>query len=271
MENRPMTQLEPDSPFRSVIGLGDTQAIYTQSAASRFFNLAGCALVLLAAAGLFYYGWSYAGYYPDVAAENVPVIYGIGLLVLALGVYWGWWQVARWNFQAVLSANGFAFFNGRDVTSFKWNEITSIKMQVTHIRHYGIPAGTIRKYAIASSSTRLKMDGTLSRVDDLILNIRRNSLPFIVERQKQALNSGQFVPFGAVEISRDEGIRIGWRKLQWAEVQQLTVRNGSLSIVPRKRGLFSGAGMPVQRVENLDSLLNISDQLIRQSDPSAAR
>lgn len=265
-----MDQLSIGSPFHSLIGMGESKTIYRQSVASKTLNVIGSLLFLFAAAYIFYYGLNYKNVYPDVAAANTPIIYGFAALLVGTGIYWAWNIFSRWQDMAVLYENGFAYFNGRDVTSFKWNEITSIKIRMTQLRvEHFIPAGKIRMFIFESPSAKLKLDGTLSKVEDLVKNIRANALSFMVPRLRQELNSGKILQFGPVSIHKAEGISIKKKKCAWNNIANVRVVNEVLEIVPRKNGLFGRLSANSWQVSNLDALFILSEEMIRQNSQVA--
>ncbi|MEW5941012.1 MAG: DUF6585 family protein [Chloroflexota bacterium] len=263
-----MDQLPVDSPFQPVIGMGRAQAVYKPGALSKILNALGCLIILAAGAYVFYYGLIYRDLFPNVADTNVPYILGFALIVLGGGAYWGWRILSRWNEMAVLYQNGFAHFSGRGdvVTSFKWNELTSITVRVTQLRvEHFIPAGKIQQFTFESPTAKLKLDGNLSRVEELVSHIRRNALPLMVNRMAMDLNSGQTLQFGPLSIHKTEGVQMKNKKYGWDEIAQMRVVNDILEILPKKRGLFSRIGVYTWKVPNLDAFFYLSDQLMKQS------
>ncbi|MFZ5885231.1 MAG: DUF6585 family protein [Chloroflexota bacterium] len=250
--------------------MGEIQAVYKQGMASKLSNAFGSLLFLLAGGYVLYYGLNYKNVYPDVAATNTPFIVGFALILIGAGGYWAWTLFSRWNEVAVLYQNGFAHFNGRDVTSFQWNDITSITAKVTRMTVYHfIPAGTMRKYIFESPSARLKLDGTLSGVDELVNQIRQNVFPIMVNRLSQELNAGKTLSFGPISISRTEGIRSKNKKYAWADVAGLRVVNGILEVVPKKKGLFGRISSDIGFIPNLDILIALSTDMIRQHNQNS--
>lgn len=264
-----MIQPDGDLPFQPVIGMGSVQVVYRQSIASKVMNLFGSLLFLIAGGFIIQYGYNYQYTFPDVAKENTPWIYGFGLLVFGLGIYWAWGVFSKWKYMAVLFQNGFTYFNGRQATSFKWDEITSVQQAVTQMTYYHlIPAGTIKKFEIVGPNTTLKMDGTLSKVDDLILQIRKNSYPCRFDRQMQELNGGRTLQYGSLSASRAEGIQMKNKRIAWADIANVRIENGNLEIHSRQKGLFKNISTPVGKTPNIDVFLGISEAMSQQANQS---
>lgn len=265
-----MNQPNGELPFNPQIGMGSVQVVYRQSMASKIMNLFGSLLFLIAGGLIIRYGYNYKFSFPDVASENTPWIYGFGLLVFGLGAYWAWDIFSKWRYLAVLFQNGFMYFNGRQATSFKWDEITSVQQAVTQMRYYGvIPAGTTKKFTIAGPAGTLKLDGTLSKVDELLFKIRENSYPCRFERQMQELTGGRMLQYGALSISETGGIQMKNKKITWADIAGMKIQNGNLEIVSRQKGLFKNISVPVGNTPNIDVFLGISEVMARQANQTA--
>lgn len=233
---------------------------------SKIFSVLGSLVFLFAGAYVFYYGLNYMNVYPDVAATNTPIIYGFAVILVAVGIYWSWSISSHWKDMAILYENGFAHFNGRDITSFKWNEITSIKIRITqlHVEHV-IPAGKIREFTFESPAAKLKLDGTLSKVEDLVQKIRANTMNFMVPRLMQELNSGKTLQFGPISIHKTEGVSTKRKKCAWKDVAHMRVVNEVVEITPKKNGLFGRISVNSWQVSNLDALFILSEEMIRQN------
>lgn len=260
-----MNQPGGDLPFQPAIGMGSVQVVYRQSIASKIMNLFGSLLFLIAGGFILRYGYNYQYTFPEVAKENTPWIYGFGLLVLGLGAYWAWDIFSKRKYMAVLFQNGFTYFNGRQATSFKWDEITSVTQAVTQMSYFNvIPAGTTKKFTIEGPSATLKMDGTLSKVDELLSEVRKNSYPCRFERQMQELEGGRTLQYGPLSISKADGIQMKNKRIAWADIANMRIENGNLEIVSRQKGLFKNISTPIGKTSNVDVFLGISEAMTRQ-------
>lgn len=265
-----MNQPDGELPFQPEIGMGSVQVVYRQSIASKVMNIFGSLLFLIAGGFILSYGYNYQYAFPDVAKENTPWIYGFGLLIFGLGAYWAWDIFSKWKYMAVLFQNGFTYFNGRKATSFKWDEITSVTQAVTQMSYYGvIPAGSIKKFSIEGPAGTLKMDGTLSKVDGLLTEIRKNSYPCRFERQMQELEGGKTLQYGPLSISKAGGIEMKNKKIAWADIADMRIQNGNLEIVSRQKGLFKNISTPVGKTSNIDVFIGVSQAMAQQANQAA--
>jgi hypothetical protein len=265
-----MNQPDGELPFQPEIGMGTVQVVYRQKIASKIMNLFGSLLFLIAGGLILLYGYNYKNSFPDVASANTPWIYGFGLLIFGLGAYWAWDIFSKWKYVAVLFQNGFTYFNGRKASSFKWDEITSVTQAVTQMSYYGvIPAGTTKKFTIEGPAGILKMDGTLSKVDELLAEIRKNSYPCRFERQMQELNGGKTLQYGPLSISKAGGIEMKNKKIVWADIADMRIQNGNLEIVSRQKGLFKNISTPVGKTSNIDVFVGVSQAMAQQANQAA--
>jgi len=98
-------------------------------------------------------------------------------------------------------------------------------------------------------------------VEELAATIRKNIFPLLYDKYAQAYNGGQTCTFGPVKISKAEGIQIGKKIYPWAEVEQVAIKKGILSVKKKDGGWFSGAKATASSIPNLEVLLAIIDQV----------
>lgn len=253
--------------------LGRPVHVYTQGGASRVVSAILCPAFIVLAAGLGY--WALAVYpqeYPHVARTNVPIILVFAAGILAAALYWAWRIVRHWNDKAVAYEQGLAHMSGGQLHKLRWDEIESLQMRVIRHTVYGIiPAGTEHKYTITGRlGDRIKLDDNIGKVEQLFDEIRERAVPHILARSRQAFDAGAPVQFGAVSISKAQGLQYGKKRYGWDEIAQVRVVNGLLMIKTRKGGLFSGLNVAVPNLTNLDVLLTIVSDVAAQYAGQAA-
>jgi len=203
--------------------------------------------------------------YPEVAASNSPWIIGWGVFILGITLYESWKLITRWNESAVVYQDGFAHYRGKDLPSFKWVDIAAITMRAIKMTYYGIiPTGTMHKYTLYNrDGEKYKLDGIMSKIEELILQIRQGIFPHLMNEYKTLFNAGKPLEFGHMIISRSGGVRKGNKTYPWQDIAQIAMDKGTVHIVPKKRGLFRGFTQPVESIPNVDVFLTISKEMIQ--------
>lgn len=259
-----MTQLSLPLQFKNIVGLGQPVKSYAHSKLSKIGNVIGCIICLAIGIYLIIEGLVlYPQRYPDVAESNSPIIIGVGVAFLLGTIFWVWRLITKWNEMLVVYDSGFAYFNGKEMSTFKWEEISTITMRVIKQTVYGvIPAGTQRKYWIHNvSGEELKLDGSLSEPDDFINRVREGANPYIFARKKEHFDTGEPLDFGAIAISTSKGIIKGKNNYPWSDIGQIGLNQGTLWVVPKEKGAFRKFSVPVIGMPNFDILMALSAEM----------
>ncbi len=258
-----MSSIPVPPQFQTVQSLGEPLSVYKGGGLMRWGSVLFCILGACLVPLVFYYALTYQETYPNVAAQNVPVLLIVGLL-LALGLLlWAWRILARWTETAVVYAEGLAHYNGQRILVYEWNQIAAITAQVIQYRYYGIiKAGTSHKYTLTHlNGKQLKLDDHFHHVAELFDRIRERTFRPILTRCCQAYDMGDTVQFGAFAISQAQGVLKGKKSYPWSEIGDVSVIQGTVTIKPKRGGLFSGMSAPVAKVLNLDVFLAMVQEL----------
>jgi hypothetical protein len=258
-----MPDLDMPPALQSLLGLGDPVRVYRPGRAARLLNALACVAWALLGVGTGYFAYTYHTWAsPQVTRTNVPTLYGIAALILGSALFWAWRIRVRWPEAAVVFRDGLAHYDGRQVRTFKWGELAMILMRVTKTSYYGIPTGTVRQYTITDrTGTRLKLDNSLAKVEDLMKQVMDGAYPHILARDRQAFSAGQRLQYGPISISRDEGVQQGKKRLAWSEIARVAVNDGTVTIKPKKGGLFAGLGASVAAIPNVYAFLAIVGEM----------
>jgi hypothetical protein len=263
--------LRTDVPevFSSVISLGEPKKVFKPSAGAIITNILLC--LILGALGIFFISTSLE-YRSAESGNSYLINLIVGLLFLIFVLYYIWKLIAKWGEMVVVYEKGFGYSDGDEAFSIPWGDVTSFTMRVIQMRYYGfIPAGTVRAYKIETrSGKKIKLDSTLSRIEELINLIREKITPLQLEQYIQALEKGMVLQFGPVTVSRDLGIQERGNICRWAEIDNIVVANGEIYIKPNKKNTFRGAHFPVHEVPNVDAFLIITSNLLNQYIKQAA-
>jgi hypothetical protein len=109
------------------------------------------------------------------------------------------------------------------------------------------------------------LDGTLAHVDQLLDQMRDQTLPFIMARSKMAFDGGQPVQFGPLSITKLQGLQKGNKIFAWADVGKITVSNGIVEIKPKKGGLFGSVSVAVESIPNIDVFFAMCEEMMKQN------
>lgn len=264
-----ISTIELPPAFQYVIMLGQPLRLYRPARGLIVVIGFACAVFVLLGIGMILYGLVlYPRAFADAPSIEVTIAGGILMLLpLALATNMLW----RSTEAAVLYRDGLAHFNGKVVIAVKWEEIASLTMMVTETRMYGvISIGRLHDYTLITlSGKKIKLDGTLAKVEDLVNEIREHSLPHILARSRQAFDAGQMVAFGPISIGKTQGIEWGKNRYAWEDIGQISLSKGEVAIKPKKRGLFRAFCVPVPQVPNVDVFLALGAEMAEQQKQTA--
>jgi hypothetical protein len=258
-----MDQSDLDPVFKSLIGMGAALKIYKQNRIASLSEIFSFLFMTVSGFGMIYY--APIVYKRDgISIETIMFVLGAPSF-LSIGLYFLWRVFYWWNDIVVLYQNGVAYQQRKGMTTFKWNEITSIKIEAANFRALGvIPSGKVRDYRIANSSTQLRMASTLDQIDDLMSEIRKNTFTPMLARLRQEFDTGRSIRFGSVTIHKD-GVQWKSKKYSWKDLAQAGIANGTIHYIPKNRNPLDGIHVMARDVINFDVLLALSNELIKQN------
>ncbi len=255
---------EIPSAFSDIIGFGPAEQVYSVRRASKWGN-AIATLFLFMGVLIF----TVIGVANMSTSDNAWPLLVLAVILFLVGVFTLWSAVSNWKKCAVVYQQGFAYNDRKGLTTCLWNEIESIKSNV--VKHYtnGIYSGTTHTYTIEKKDeTRLMINDTLVKVEELFDSIRERSFESIYQRYSSVYNSGVPVSFGPVTISRGEGISIGRKNYPWDQVASVSIQKGAISVAKKGGGRFSGASIPSTQIPNLGVMLSIINQVVEVQVPA---
>lgn len=265
---QPIAPTQVPEQFSSVFGLGAPTGVFKASNASRWVSaIAGVALLGGAALTVIYgiydsytqtekYGSAVLGrtLTPPACIALILFLLGAGLAVSAF---------VNWNKAAVVYEKGLAYNDRKGLRAWRWDEINHFFMAITKHYYNGIPTGTTYVYTLRKTDgSQIKLDNKFAGIQELGKAIQQGVFPLQYERLVQALKNGQTVALGSVILSKDE-IVIGKKAFPWAEVEQVGIQRGFVSVKKKGGGWFSGASASVASIPNLEALLAVVDQIVK--------
>jgi hypothetical protein len=253
--------------FSSVYGLGLPTGLFLIGSASRWVSAVFGLLLLGGAALAVVYGMydtyvQTAKYGPAVFQRTVTPPVCIAAIMFLFGLWLALSAFVNWKKAVVLYEKGLAYNDRKGLQTWRWEEIHYFFIAITRHYYNGIPTGTTTLYTLKKpDGSQLKLDNKFSKIQVLGKFIQQNVFPLHYERLVQALKNGQSVTLGSVALSKD-GITIGKKAFPWAEVEQVGIQSGFVSVKKKGGGWFSGASAPVASIPNLEAMLAVVDQVV---------
>ncbi|HNB50582.1 MAG TPA: hypothetical protein PK530_01495, partial [Anaerolineales bacterium] len=198
---------------------------------------------------------NYSKYGPATLSQQLsniflPTVIITGVLFLA-GLATIWSTYTNWRKAAVVYQEGFAFSDHKGVRTLRFDQISGMTSAVTKHYRNGIYTGTTHLYTIwDKKGTKLALNDSLPKVEDLSNFIRQGTFPFLYKSAADTYNAGQKVQFGPVSISKADGITVQKKSYKWDEVGQVKVEQGFLKVEKKGGGWFSGANVMIAAIPN---------------------
>ncbi|NUM45390.1 MAG: hypothetical protein HUU38_11860 [Anaerolineales bacterium] len=266
------SNLQIPPQFSAVFGIGAPQAVFQPKGAGKWSSLV-FGVIFLGGSVLGFLGGSFVTYsnYSKFGPaslqqqlQNVflPTVLIAGFVFL-LGVAALWSAFTNWRKAAVVYQEGLGYSDHKGVRTLRWDQITGMTSAVTKHYRNGIYTGTTHLYTLwDKNGTKLVLNDSLPKVEDLSNHIRQGIFPFLYKAAADSYNAGQRVQFGPVTISKAEGITVQKKSYKWDEVGQVSVEQGFLKISKKGGGWFSGTGAAIAAIPNYEVLLSIINQVV---------
>lgn len=249
-----MTQLDPNHPLMTVVGLGSLKGVHERKSkipgliAALFFMFIG---IVAAIAGI---GWGLYEVYTfgssrwDDAWPAILLGGGLGGLVFLLSAWSVFNTLRSWKLAVGLYEQGIGVVGNSGVQQVRWDQVTETYQQVT--RHYtnGVYTGTTHRYTIVVDGKKTVFDDKLKGIEDLGNAIQNGVSNVLFPRYATAINNGQRVNFGPLGLDR-EHLYSGNKSLLWSEIKGVKLDRGNISI-KKEGGWFSWASVTVPQVPN---------------------
>ncbi len=260
-------QTNTNSPFLSVMGLGQFKSEYSSKGRGRWVTVA-FGLLLLAATPVSLLIALYVGY--DTlqrrgwvkVAESValPLIIAGVCFLLALGILITAWR--NWTLAAAVYDNGVALNSRKGVQQMAWADVTAVWQAVT--KHYtnGVYTGTTHVYTLQSNTgEKLVFDDRLGKgVEQLGTALQDGVSKVLFPRYAQALDNGQKVTFGPLALDREK-FYSGKKELTWAEVPAVKIDKGIISVRKEGKGWFNWTAVSVPQIPNFYVFITLLNRL----------
>lgn len=259
----------PEIParFLTVMGMGARTDYYPLKKGVRLGSLVACILLLAGSVvvmfvGLFNAYRAFQQHGTSLIDDTLGWPLVIAVILFLFGLLAAWSAHVNWDKAVVVYERGIAYSDRKGIQTWPWDQVVSMTSAIT--RHYtnGIYTGTTHTYTLLNrQNRRLVLSDSIRKVEALAKVIEEGIFPQLYEHAADQYNLGQSLTFGPVTINKT-GIAIGKKNFAWADVKQVTIRQGSLKISRADGGWFSGASAMVSAIPNLRVLSAILQQVV---------
>jgi hypothetical protein len=250
-----LMQVQSNSPFQGVVGLGALKREWANTGKGKWFNLVFGLLCLAAAPALGLLA-AYLGYnaYNNSGVSRVdnaiipPLCVGaIALVVGALIVFTTW---RNWNLAAALYEQGVAYRARGPVQQVRWDEIEAVWQAVTKHYHNGVYTGTSHSYTVQTKTgQKLTFNDSFGKGIELLgQGLQQGTAERLLPRYWQALQAGQKLTFGPLALDRDK-LYADKKELPWTEIKAIKIERGNISI-KKDKGWLAWANATVPQIPN---------------------
>jgi hypothetical protein len=198
---------------------------------------------------------------PAMLDDKLAAPMGYAFIFFLAGLLAGWSAFTHWNMGVVTYEGGFAWCDRKGIQVWRWEELVSITSAITRVYTIGIYTGTTHIYTLSNCrSQRLVLSDSLRRVEQLAMNIERNTFPLLYAPAVDRYKAGKRLGFGPLLLST-EGIEIGKNTYPWQMLKEVSIHHGRLKVFGKEKGLIDGASLSVSTIPNVRVLLAIIHQV----------
>ncbi|HVN56242.1 MAG TPA: DUF6585 family protein [Anaerolineaceae bacterium] len=258
------------SQFSKVQGLGRPIDVFLprQDFMVRIGPFLLAILTILAAIAVLAWGafQTYQRYFrngPAVIWRSLTLPLILAAVLILIGIAVAWIALTRLNRAVVLYERGVAISTLLKMRSWHWEDISSIQAAITRMVFLHRASAPSYVYTLTRrNGNKVTLDDTLDRIEVLGSSIREKATPYILARYSQALENGQILHFGPVQVSLHEGVRIGTHVYDWSQLDELAVLDGQVRVRLAPDGKLTTSQPPVMvyQVPNLDVLLSLANK-----------
>ncbi|MCL4561098.1 MAG: hypothetical protein M1281_10835 [Chloroflexi bacterium] len=257
--------------FSTITGLGSPvqfyplklRGIYKSVTASLAVVGIGAGIVILFVGGLQTY-WSYYYHGPSVVMKNLTLPLILGVLLLIFGALAVWAAYSRWIISVVIFEKGLACRDRKGMHAWPWEEISSIRTQLTQSPLGALGGRTRHVYILTKTDgDRIILDDSIDRVEDLAENLRSIILPAIFRKYTASFYQGISLQFGPIIIDKDRGTKIEDRWYSWRQIREASIQSGAAIFIIQDEGKPARRiKIPVAQIPDVDVCISLINQML---------
>jgi hypothetical protein len=187
------------------------------------------------------------------------------LLIIFFTAFMFWWgrlNFIRWKDAAVVYSDGLAFFNGKTILAFRWDEIATITLDATAFSKEQMTVFMIDSYTIRHlNGKQVKVHRNVRCAAELYDQVRERAFSYRMTRSQQAFDAGEPVNFGALAISKTQGLLAGKEILPWQEIDDISFQKDQAIVKATRAGMRRTFSTELTGIHNLDVFLAIAREM----------
>ena len=158
----------------------------------------------------------------------------------------------------VVYRDGFAFRAGKDMHTWRWEEVTVIQSNLYrnstgHGRGYIEHEYTLTK----NSGDKVILDSGIKNVEGALEPIKHNVFAQLLPPLAQAYQSGQAVTFGPVTIHKQNGIQMDGKPYAWETILEIKVHLGRFTMSRRDGKKHEVRASAIPNIELLCQMIGL--------------
>jgi|SRR5579859_649303 len=160
--------------------------------------------------------------------------------------------------ELVLYRDGFAFHTGKDLHTWRWEEVAVIVSDLTtQVSSRGMGFEGSEYTLIKGSGDKVILDDRIKHIRSALETIKQNVSPRLLPPLAQAYNSGQSITFGPVTIHKQNGLQLDGKLHPWDTILDIQVESGRFKITLRDEKKHEVRASHIPNIELLAQLIGL--------------
>ena len=184
--------------------------------------------------------------------------------MIAAGAYWTWRVSMWWKKTIGVYEEGLAVVQRGELKSYRWDELAWIKM-LNLVTTVNFLSSRYRRCEISPvAGESFTVTNGVAAGPEFFDAVERRTFPYFWHAAAEAYNSGEWVDFGPIRISKSSGLEIRGKLFDWNNLSPITIRNGTIYIAPLKGKLFGTKSVSAHKVHNLSVCVKLIQDLLQK-------
>jgi hypothetical protein len=160
--------------------------------------------------------------------------------------------------ELVLYRDGFAFHSGKDLHTWRWEEVAVIVSDLTEqISSRGMGFDGSDYTLTKSSGDKVILDDRIKGIRRALESIKQNVTARLLPPLAQAYHSGQAVTFGPVTVHKQNGLQLDGKLYPWDTILNIKVESGRFKITLRDEKKHEARTSHIPNIELLGQLIGL--------------
>jgi hypothetical protein len=158
----------------------------------------------------------------------------------------------------VLYRDGLAFRTGKDLHTWRWEEVAVIVSNSSMHSSEHARVWTAYEYSLTKSSgEKVILDDGVKEIEDAIKPIKQAVFARLLPPLAQTYGAGQAVTFGPVTIHKQNGIQLDGKPYAWNAILEIKVERGRFTVTLRDSQKHEARVSAIPNIELLGQLIGL--------------